>query len=293
MMRNGLKRLYAGIIQFVDTLVSIFTIFLFSSFKAARNMGKLKSDREKIAYVLGNGPSLNGILGNKNWLDEILDGVSIVMNNFGNSKYFTVVKPAYYILLDPGFYNEQLIAQREDYQLLYKNLHHVDWNMTLFLVYGANWQLVQSKIDNPNIRVSLFNGTKAVGYQRFQNFSYKWSLGIPSSRNVIIPALQLMINIGFKHIYLYGAEFSWTKNIDVDPQNNKVFLNDSHFYKKTDILYYDKGWYKWYLEAVVEMLDGTERIAKYAESVNVKIINRTKGSFIDAFEYENPDTLFK
>ena len=100
-----------------------------------------------------------------------------------------------------------------------------------------------------------------------------------------------MINMGYKQIYLYGAEFSWTKNIDVDPENNKVFLNDSHFYNKTDIVYYNNGWYKWYLEAVVEMLDGTERIASYADEMKVKIFNRTKGSFIDAFEYENPDNL--
>lgn len=291
MTRKYLKMVYAGITKLVDTIVSILTIFLFSSFKAAREIRRISDNSCKNAFVLGNGPSLNDILEKEERLDEILDGHSIVMNNFGNSKFFTVVRPVYYILLDPGFYNEQLIEEREDYQRLYQNLHHVDWSMSLFLVHGANWQLVQSKVDNPNVCVRLFNGTKAVGFNWFQVLSYKWNLGIPSSRNVIIPALQLMINMGYKQIYLYGAEFSWTKNIDVDPENNKVFLNDSHFYNKTDIVYYNNGWYKWYLEAVVEMLDGTERIASYADEMKVKIFNRTKGSFIDAFEYENPDNL--
>ena len=116
-------------------------------------------------------------------------------------------------------------------------------------------------------------------------------MGIPSTRNVLIPAIQLMINIGYKELYLYGAEFSWTKTIDVDPKNNKVFMNDRHFYNKEDIHYYEKGWYKWYLEAIIDMLGGMDQLTKYALSRKVRIINRTKGSFVDAFEYENPDLI--
>lgn len=47
-----------------------------------------------------------------------------------------------------------------------------------------------------------------------------------------------MMLLGYESIYLYGVEFSWTKTMDVDPSNGKMFFNDGHFYEnqKYDIL---------------------------------------------------------
>lgn len=290
-MKKSLKNLYRFIGSLVDTIVSMLTIPLFSSFVAARELVNLKSDQKRNAFVLGNGPSLKDILISNERVSEITSGDSIVMNNFANSEFFPVIKPSYYVLLDPSFYDEETIQNREDHQLLYRNLHLVEWDMTLFLLYGANWRMVKKHINNPKIQIRLFNGTKILGFEWFQNLSYLWNLGLPSSRNVVIPALQLMINMGYQNVVLYGAEFSWTKTIDVDPRNNKVYLNNKHFYSDKEIHYYEKGWYKWYLEAIIDMLNGMEQLSKYAKSRKVKVVNRTKGSFVDSFEYVNPDIL--
>lgn len=79
--------------------------------------------------------------------------------------------------------------------------------------------------------------------------------------------------------------------MDIDSRNGMMFFNDRHFYSNTEIRYFGKGGYKWWLEAIVESLNATEQVEKFAKSINAKIINRTKGSFIDAFEYENIDTI--
>ena len=271
MIKKVSKNIYAFIIKVFDTIVSLLTIPLFSSFRVARKICKLESWQSRTAFVLGNGPSLKEILNSEDRINEILSGDSVVMNYFANSEMFKNLKPRYYILLDPTFYKEDIIKQSPNISQVFMNLQNVDWDMTLFMVYVRNCNVIHKYVNNPKIKIVFYNGTKIVGFKWLQNICYKYNLGIPSSRNVIIPALQLMINLGYKNIVLYGAEFSWTKTIDVNPENNKVFLNDRHFYTNHDIQYYEKGWYKWYLKAIVDMLDGMDNV--------------------DSFEYENPDTL--
>lgn len=290
-MKDYLKLFYKGIQQLVETLISVVAILLFSPIKVAIIISKMKSDRGCDAFVLGNGPSLKEILCSQERLNEVLAGESIVMNSFANSDYFKKIRPRYYILLDPIFFDDNNLRNNESDRSVITSINNVDWEMTLFLVHGHNSKVLNNLITNPLIKIVKYNATRVIGYKWFQNMIYRLNLGIPSSRNVIIPALMVMMNIGYKKLYLYGAEFSWTKTIDVDPQNNRVFINDKHFYNANNVQYMSEGWYKWYLEAIVDMLNGMDQIAKYARMRSVKIINRTKGSFIDAFEYENPDTI--
>lgn len=291
MIRKQLISIYVGIGKLRDTIVSLFTIFLFSSFWSAYGINKQKKTQRNRCFVLGNGPSLDDVLRNKLYCQELLESDCVVTNRFANTEYYKMIKPRYYILLDPVFSDEKTISNDKTIKSIYENFHLTDWKMILFVKKSDNIRIIKRMINNPNITVVNFNATKIVGYSWFQNICYKYNLGIPSSRNVIISALQLMINLGYKNIYLYGAEFSWTKTIDVDPRNNKVFLNNKHFYANKEILYQEKGWYRSYLIFVAEMLDGLYQVEKYAKYSDVLIKNRSKGSFIDAFEYENPDNI--
>lgn len=276
----------------MNTIVSLVIIPFSSSFRVSNKLYKKRNKGNgRDAYVLANGPSLAECLKDANKRDVFTKNTIIVMNNFANSEYFGIIRPSYYIIMDSLYYDEEHLKQSVSDRQLFDKMNEVDWDMTLFLSHGFNINAITSRIHNPHIRIEEFNVTKVVGFKWIQNFFYNYYLGIPSCRNVIIPALLLMINQGFHRVFLYGAEFSWTKYIDVDPQNNKAFLNDTHFYNKDNIHYYDKGWYKWYLESVVDMLNGTEQIEYYAKNKGVQVINRTPGSFIDAFPYENPSKI--
>lgn len=290
-MRRQLIYFYEELDKLKDTIVSFLTLLLFSSFKTAHIVSKLKREDKINCFILGNGPSLKDVFHNEIRKQELLNSDCIVTNRFANSDLFGIVKPKYYLLLDPAFSDKDAINKDQTIKSIYENLHLISWKMILFVKNGDDCKEISKRIDNPQISIVKYNATKIVGYNWFQNICYKRNLGIPSSRNVIISALQLMINFGYKVIYLYGADFSWTKTIDVDPQNNRVFLNNTHFYSNNEIIYQDKGWYCSYLKYVAEMLDGLYQIEKYANYMAVKIINRTKGSYIDAFEYENPDNL--
>lgn len=292
-MRVLLKKLWFIAGNTMTALMSLLSVLLFSSYKVAKQIKRLSKtvNTNQILYVLGNGPSMKDILATPKLYDELLEGDVIVTNRFAICEDFIKLKPHYYILLDPTFFCEEIIVKDSGIRTMYDALNKVDWPLVLFLPKGANMNVVNKYLRNTQIRVVRYNDTTVIGPKCFQNWIYRNRLGLPNSRNVILPAIMLMVNMGYHKIYVYGAEFSWTKSIDVDPRNNKVFLNDGHFYQNDNIHYYEKGWYRWYLDTIVQMLSGTEQLAIYAESRGVKVINRTKGSFIDAFEYENPDEI--
>ncbi len=294
-MKEKLKKIWMFSGRAMNMLMSLIAILLFSSRRTAKKVRKLndKKNAGKKAFVLGNGPSLNKVLATSTLYEELKNSSIIVTNRFAICDGFFSLRPNYYILLDPAFFNEETILGDPSIQNMYEALNRIDWPMSLFISYHANDIVLAKYLHNNNIKIIRYNDTTIVGSDGFQNYMYRHCLGIPSSRNIVIPAIMMMINLGFGSIYLYGVEFSWTKNIDVDPNNNKAFLNNSHFYNSKDVLHYDKGWFKWYLEAIVEMLTGLEKVETFAKSRDVKIINRTKGSFIDVFEYENPDNLVK
>ncbi len=293
-MRELMKKMWIGAGDAVNTLMSVTAALLFSSRKVARSLREYAKgiDTSRKAFVLGCGPSLKEVLSTPSLMEELQKSDVIVTNRFAVSDDFHKLRPRFYILLDPAFYDESFIKNDPSVRAMYESMNKIDWPMTLFLSKVTNMDVVKNYLNNPNVNIELFNATTIFGPDRFQIKMFKKWLGIPTSRNVIIPALMILINFGYNSIYLYGAEFSWTKNFDVDPSNNRVFENSRHFYNEKK-QYFEKGEYRLYLKHIDEMLYGTEQIAKYAEDIGTRILNRTKGSFIDAFDYENPDTIIK
>lgn len=298
-MKEALKKVYFGLIKIGLTAVSIFLVFFFNRSRTTRKFKVLKKgSRKKSASVLASGPSAREIVLQRE--DLLNDSDLIVMNFFANQEAFFRLKPRYYILLDPGLFDHSVTVSSErgsinDYsqeRQLKENLAKVDWPMVLFMPDNRIARKSEkSYVTNRSISVVYFNATRVVGFDWFQNHMYHKAQGLPTSRNVIIPAMLLMAIIGYKTIYLYGCEFSWTKTMDVDPDNGMMFFNDRHFYSKDEIRFFGRGGYLWWLKTIVDDLEGTEQVAKYAQHYGVHIVNRTKGSFIDAFEYENPDTI--
>lgn len=298
-MKETLKRIYFLSEKFFQTIVSIISILLFSKKNVSKEFRKERSkDNKSSVSILAGGPSAREILLNGKSLLQNTD--LLVLNNFGNTDVFFELKPRYYIILDPAYYDPTVKVEseqnadesRQAERLLLENLLRVDWNMVLFLPYEKNAKKELSLFAvNKNIKVIEYNKTRVLGFENFQNWMYKHNMGIPSSRNVIIPSMIILANLGYSQIFLYGCEFSWTKTMDVNQENGMMFFNDRHFYSEEEIRYFGKGGYRWWLEAIVEMLFATEQVAKYAHSLGIKIVNRTKGSFIDAFVYENPDRL--
>ena len=110
---------------------------------------------------------------------------------------------------------------------------------------------------------------------------------MPRPQNISNAAIFCAINSGYKKIYLYGVEHSWLKSFDVDPVNHKIYANDSHYYKNEYIRYYKRGEYCRVLRNQYLTFKSHFMLRDYADSENIKIVNKTKNSFIEAYEFDD------
>lgn len=262
---------------------------------------KLKSKKNHSLIVLGNGPSLNETLGQKEFL---VDKELLCVNYFGRTDDYEKLQPSYYVITSLEYFFRE---EKEEFAVERKNTlediaKKTTWSLILFLPAKAKTKSHWKKIfkNNPNISIFYFNTTPVSGFNFFTNFCYKNNFGMPRPHNVLIPSLVLATNIQFSNIYICGADHSWLKELSVD-SNNDVLLSQKHFYDNREKkppnykdmshakpMYHGGSTKTRKLHEILEKFYYTFRsywkIKDYASSRNIKIYNITPESFIDAFE---------
>lgn len=240
-----------------------------------------KADGERV-IIMGNGPSLNETI--ENHIDILKTTPAIAVNFAANAPQFTMLRPRYYVLADPHFFvNKQDINVAK----LMSNISElVDWTMTLFVPNSVKKHNIT--ITNKNISIEYFNMVGVEGFQWFENFAFSRGYGMPRPRNVLIPSIMIAMQMGYKEIYITGADHSWTKTLSVN-ENNEVISIQPHFYKedekeqkriRTDYLHYPLHQiiYSFYVAFKSYFV-----IQRYAKNRKIDIYNSTPESFIDAF----------
>lgn len=228
--------------------------------------------------VMGNGPSLADSLREK---AEVFERVPLLAVNFAaNTDEFFALRPRYYLMADPVFFNR---GTNDNVELLWKNIGRVDWKMTLFVPNGQ----VVKPMDRVDVRRFNFVGIEGAGWLR--RFAYAHKLGMPRPRNVLIPSIMAGIWMGYKNIYITGADHSWTKTLDVNERNEVVSVQP-HFYRdnaaehrRVASVYKNIRLHELLLSFHIAFKAYFD-VAEYARHIGVNIYNATPGSFIDAFE---------
>ncbi|MBI5540022.1 MAG: hypothetical protein HY951_08190 [Bacteroidia bacterium] len=246
--------------------------------------------------ILGNGPSLNGLIENQK---SFIENKSLFcVNFFPTTPYYEELKPAFHIISAPDLWrNNVKESYIEHSKKLYSDIaNKTQWGLTLFIPYEARkfkrWK--EDIIKNKNITIKYYNITPVEGPRWFRHFFFRKQFGMPRTHNVLIPSLMLSINLGFKNIYLWGADHSWLSEISVD-SNNLVLVNQKHFYdestSKPEPMNKIKEIKKLH-EILLKFAYSFQSyfvIKEYAKQVNINIINATPNSFIDAFDrYKMP-----
>ena len=288
-MKKTLEKTYHTTLKLCRTVACLASVGVFSSFKAGRALKKAHHDGDSDSVlVLGNGPSLKEHF--EHGLDYFKEHDSIAVNFFANTDEFAAIQPKYYMLLDPAFFEGPISKEERTIKLL-EHLNSVSWKMTLFIPYVKSTEGIRRKLTNENVTIQLFNKVTFEGLPCVERWIWDNGLGVPSSINVLIPAVMMMMAMKYKNIYLYGADFSWMSLIAVDPQNNRAYMNDRHFYDMSSVVYFEKGRYKMNSYYNYQAFDAMDRIADYAQHRGINIVNRSQGSFIDSFPYEKPSWL--
>lgn len=238
--------------------------------------------KEKPLVILGNGPSLKQTI--EEHFDRLHECDTMAVNFAANAPEFELLKPNYYILADPHFFDN---PDDPNVSRLISNIQNVGWKMTIFLPFAARRKCTLKSTGC--LTVEFYNAVGVEGFRWFTDAAYKSRKAMPRPRNVLIPAIMTGIGMGYKEIYLTGADHSWTKTLSVSDDNRVVSIQP-HFYKEDEreVRRISTEYHKHKLHSILYSFYLAFRsyhdIEDYASRHGVSIYNATPGSFIDAFE---------
>lgn len=258
--------------------------------KPLREIEFIKNNEK--CMVLGNGPSLKKDFEEINNKNEEYDFCCV--NNFVLSPYFVKFKPVIYVFLDPYFWAEDAhtdwIKQRnETFSLLSEK---VDWKMQVFIPSYANKKFIEKKIDNKNVEIiklktiSMPSARGAFAYRLFDSGYFA-----PGNMNVLIYAVYLAIQAKYEEINIYGADLSFHKDIDVDPETNDLIIEFQHFYgeKKYEVLKQNPQKVKKFtmygiMDTTAKTFFAHEVLSGYAKKLGIRVLNKSSYSLIDSYD---------
>lgn len=241
--------------------------------------------------VMGNGPSLNDTIAD---CRRQLEALPLLAVNFAAlSPEFWQLRPSYYVLADPVFFAP---AAEGNVGKLRDAFARIDWPVTLFVPVRSKAAAHRLTAGNANITVAGFNPVGVEGFELLEEKAFDLGLGMPRPRNVLIPSLMIAISLGFKTIYVAGADHSWMKTLDVTDDNTVVSVQP-HFYAESKeekarvtSVYKDVRLHEVVYSFYVAF-KSYFTIERYARRRGVSIYNVTPGSFIDAFQRCNLATV--
>lgn len=271
--------------QCIHTCLSLVKIMLMSKF-----WKKFPKAVSESCIVLGNGPSLKQSF--EKYPDFFKQHPLLCVNSFSVTDEYLDLKPLYYVILDASFWKSEI-------DVVVKSLDAIKtkttWELNLFVPQMAAKSMRFEAIaeQNKNIKLHYFNYTVFKGFEAVAHYFYAKNLAMPQSQNVLVASLFLAINIGFKKVYLVGADHTWHQTLYVNEQN-QVCVKHVHFYEKEEKIKYVpffKGGHTKEIFRMHEILHtwakvfwGYFMLNNYAQKRRVQILNASEITFIDAFE---------
>lgn len=282
-MQNFLKK-------FGESILALIKVIWLSRFRT--EIKALETDRDLI--VLGNGPSLSESI--ENGAEFLKNKDLVCVNWFPLSSLFERLKPTTYITAAPELWINNLDGEYvKKRDALFKEIgKKTNWPLRFYIPFSArksgSWKSLIS--GNSNIEIIYFNETGVEGFKCLKFWFFKKNLAMPRPHNVLIPAIFNGINLGYRNIYLWGAENNQFLEMSVD-DNNNALMSHKHFYDSATAkprIMKKKGHGKRHVHEILHKFmlsfEGYHILKEYARSRGVKVINKTPASMIDAFDRE-------
>lgn len=208
-------------------------------------------------FILGTGPSLNDLKAHE--LDALRGEVIFGVNSLYKSKIVSSINPSYYALMD--------------------NLYWEQWNQTFK-------EVLEKYKEKPPIFVTDIRAKKILdnlqkNIPNIYIFSKKYPVSTMSEKidgniyaamNVISFSILTAIYMGFKEIYLLGCDYSAF-----------CTAGKGHCYDDKSEISQSNYNLAFYLKFYWITTEFHYLIAKLAKEKNVKVINLTPGSLLDAY----------
>ena len=252
--------------------------------------GTIGEPKESVV-ILGNGPSLAEDLPRLIARREHETKDVMAVNYFASDDRFEIIRPAYYVLSDPMFFRDSVYRDRV--AELYRTLNEkVTWPMNLYVqFYNPEHFDYRAALPNPNIRIVPFHTQVYSGFRSVEFWLFRRGLGSANFGTVVQVCEYIALLLGYKTLELYGVDHTLLDGLCVDDEN-RLCRADAHYYDTAPAA--PKPMFQnvphrpytmaTYLAEVAELFRGHEVLRDYAASLGARIINRTKGSMIDAYE---------
>jgi len=227
-----------------------------------RNIELKNKHKGQRCFIIGTGPSLNEMD-----LTYLKNEVTFGVNFLFKSEQFKVLNPTYYAITDEFFHNQG----KEYLEGIFNNTK----NSIMICNYKGKRVVNSCKIKPKEVYYiyqKLFPHKKLTCVDAHKNMT----IGM----NVVTGCIQMAIYMGFSEIYLIGADF----NSFASEKPNHCYTDDSNEREISladELKFYSHATYFHYY------------IAKYAKDRNIKILNASKFSLLDAYERLNFSDIFK
>ncbi len=247
--------------------------------------------KDKKCFILGNGPSLKSDL--VKYRDDFTNGILYCVNSFPLTKEFIELRPTFLVFVDPDYTSNSEFLLLEKTSLINRLVSVVKWDLNIMLPKNFeknNWFLEVER-QNEFVRLHYVNSFEFFDSSCFNLF--KRGCGHMQFQTVLVKAIFNALNLGFKEIYLFGADISMHEQLSVSDESI-VNIKETHFYH--EMFYHElKPFWKdsekihtfTMFEAFLafaNMFKGFEELEEYSKYLGSKVYNCSSRSFIDAFE---------
>ncbi|HEX8514844.1 MAG TPA: hypothetical protein VF868_01505 [Bacteroidia bacterium] len=270
--------------QFSNTIISLVKVLLRSRLNI-----KIPVTNQKTCIILGNGPSFNDSLTKH---PAFFQKHSLVcVNAFSLSEEYPRLQPEFYVILDPSFWMEtnEFLSK-----VLSSMAEKTTWPLKLCIPFQASRSPLFDVIrSNRNISIHYFNYTVFKGFASITHWFCRKNLAMLQSQNVLVAAIFLSINIGFREIFIVGADHTWHQSLMVNDQN-QLCIKDVHFYDSKEQVIFKPFRVTQNSEQTHRMDEifaiwaktfyGYIAVNAYARYRDAAIYNASEISFIDAFK---------
>lgn len=255
-------------------------------------IGEYKKKAARL-YVLGNGPSLTKDL--ERYGEEMMAGDRLVVNFMGLSSDFCFIKPTCYVFADPIFFVDPMtlpdVSRKKVVALLDVLVNKTFWSMTIVTFsHNKNTSFVKKVKRNPCIRVLYADGIVPVPPDIKDFLGWVCNRYSPPAQNVINMALYLGVVWRYPEIVLLGADTSFHEMVRMEQETNRLYMVDAHFYGvEKRYMYRDSeqrtpNTMSNFFQEVYTVFAWYDKLREFADWANVRIINASSYSWIDAFE---------
>lgn len=184
--------------------------------------------------IIGTGPSLKKTL--ELYMPQLLQSDCVMVNFSANTPLFEQMKPAYYVMMDPGWVRKEEELKESIHACVDAIVSKTRWPMKLVLPsHLRSWWAIDKFKKNSNITV-LFDGGEwrpLKGKQLYKAFDdNKVS---PPTYTVLSYCIYMSLYWGYEETYLVGADTSFLKDMYVGQKDNVLYTIDTHYYDNADV----------------------------------------------------------